>query len=217
MQKHILIVWNITEPVEIQNSASTGQKSVSNLEKDNFLYIDVLDYWTNLIKIFFKVPWVDIDTRWVDLVYESTIDWSKKLIDIKTQANILNWINLYIREFSDVKIANKNYIIFNKVDKKLYWKIYLLTSQFITKIWEDKYFTDFLNKIDFFEELTQKYIEADEKLSKQFKEIKQDYNNAQINIDWVIIKIVYMAPRKDKDWVVWNTNFKENIKLEIQL
>jgi len=49
--------------VEIQNSASSGKKDTSNLEKDNFLYIDVLDYWTNLIKIFFKIPGKNSDIK----------------------------------------------------------------------------------------------------------------------------------------------------------
>ncbi len=217
MPKHILIVWNITEAVEIQNSASSGKKDTSNLEKDNFLYIDVLDYWTNLIKIFFKVPWIDTDTKWVDLIYESSIDWTKKLIDIKTQANISSWINLYIREFSEEKINNRNYIIFNKVDKKLFWKIYFVNADLFNNLQENKDFIQLLEDIKVFENLTQKYIEADTTLSKTFKELKNTYNNSELTIDWVIIKIVFLQARKDKNWVIWNTNFKENIKLEIQI
>ncbi len=217
MLKHILIVWNITEAVEIKNSASSGKKDTSNLEKDNFLYIDVLDYWTNLIKIFFKIPWVDTDIKWVDLIYESSIDNTKKLIDIKTQANISGSVNLYIREFSEEKTSNRNYIIFNKVNKKLYWKIYFLSAELINNLVKNTVFIKFLDDIKIFKNLTQNYILKDETLNKSFIKFKQQYNNTEIIIDWTLIKIIFLEARKDKNWVVWNTNFKENIKLEISV
>ncbi len=217
MPKHILIVWNITEAVGIKNSASSGTKDTSNLEKDNFLYIDVLDYWTNLIKIFFKIPWVDTDIKWVDLIYESSIDNSKKLIDIKTQANIRDFVNLYIREFSKEKISNRNYIIFNKVNKKLFWRIYFISAELINNLVKNNIFTDFLENIKIFEDLTQNYILKDKTLNKSFKKLKEQYNNTEIIIDWTLIKIIFLKARKDKSWVAWNTSFKENIKLEISV
>jgi len=217
MPKHILIVWNITEPVEILNSASSWKKDTSHLEKDNFLYIEVLDYWTNLIKIFFKVPWVDNDIKWVDLVYESTIDGTKKLIDIKTQANITDCLNLYIREFSEEKISNRNYIIFNKKKQNLFWKIYFVSADLMQSLTQDTVFIKFLEEIEVFEDLTQKYIETDETLSKTFKELKNTYDNTKISIDSTDIYVRFMPARKDKNGVVWNTCFKENIKLEIQI
>ena len=71
MSKYIKIVWNITEEVEIQNSASIWKKDTSNLEVDNNLYIEILDYWTNLMKIYFEIPGWEYDKMWVDLIYES--------------------------------------------------------------------------------------------------------------------------------------------------
>jgi len=217
MPKHILIVWNITEAVEIQNSASSGKKDTSNLEKDNFLYIDVLDYWTNLIKIFFSIPWKNDDVKWVDLVYESSIDNTKKLIDIKTQANITDWINLYIREFWEEKISNRNYIIFNKVNKQLFWAIYFISAELINNLIKNKIFAEFLEEIKIFENLTQNYIKKDETLNKSFIKLKKQYNNTEIIIDWTLVKIVFLEPRKDKNWIAWNTSFKENIKIEISV
>ena len=215
MPKNILIVWNITEAVEIQNSASSGKKDTSNLEKDNFLYIDVLDYWTNLIKIFFKIPGKNSDIKWVDLIYESSIDNTKKLIDIKTQANITDFINLYIREFWEEKIQNRNYIIFNKVNKKLFWKIYFLSAELINNLTKNKIFITFLEEIKIFENLTQNYITKDESLNKSFIKLKKQYNNTEIIIDWTLVRIIFLEPRKDKNWVAWNTSFKENIKIEV--
>ena len=217
MPKNILIVWNITEAVEIQNSASSGKKDTSNLEKDNFLYIDVLDYWTNLIKIFFKIPGKNSDIKWVDLIYESSIDNTKKLIDIKTQANITDFINLYIREFWEEKIQNRNYIIFNKVNKKLFWKIYFLSAELINNLTKNKIFITFLEEIKIFENLTQNYITKDESLNKSFIKLKKQYNNTEIIIDWTLVRIIFLEPRKDKNWVAWNTSFKENIKIEVSV
>ena len=131
MSKYIKIVWNITEEVEIQNSASVWKKDTSNLQIDNNLYINILDYWTNLFKMNFSVPDWEYDKMWVDLIYESHKKNSRILIDIKTQTNINSWINLYLREFSEEKLKNRNYIIFNKSEKKLFWKIFFISSDLI--------------------------------------------------------------------------------------
>jgi len=217
MSKYIKIVWNITEEVEINNSASVGKKDTSNLSIDNYLFIDILDYWTNLWKTYFEVPWSEYDTKWVDLIYESHKENSKMLIDIKTQTNINIWLNLYLREFSEEKLKNRNYIIFNKINKKLFWKIYYINSELINLLFKNKTFIDFLQKIEIFKDLTQKYISSDEKLNKTFQKLKQDFNNKKIIIDEEIIEIQFLSPRKDKNWIVWNTSFKENIKLEIKV
>lgn len=217
MSKNILIAWNITEPVIIQNSASSWQKDTSNLEKDNALYIDVLDYWTNLIKIFFSIPGKEFDTRWVDLVYESTIDWKKKLIDIKTQANITNALYLYIREFNEDKLPNRNFIIFNKKDKQLFGNIYFLPSHFISKLEQNQFFLTFLEEISIFDNATHNEIKKNPTQSKQFSEIFNKYNNKEIPIDETLIKISFLQPRRDKNWIVWNTSFQENIRIEISL
>ena len=71
MSKYIKIVWNITEEVEINNSASVWKKDTSNLQIDNNLFITILDYWTNLMKIYFELPNWEQEKMWVDWIYES--------------------------------------------------------------------------------------------------------------------------------------------------
>ena len=217
MSKYIKIVWNITEEVEINNSASVWKKDTSNLKIDNFLFIDILDYWTNLWKTYFEIPWKEYDTKWVDLIYESHKKNSRILIDIKTQANIWNWLNLYLREFSEEKIKNRNYIIFNKINKKLFWKIYFISSDLINLLFKNPDFSSFLEEIKIFEDLTQKYINSDEKLNKKFLEIKKEFNNKKILLEDEILEIKFLEARKDKNWIIWNTSFKENIKIEIKI
>ena len=217
MSKYIKIVWNITEEIEINNSASVWKKDTSNLEIDNNLFINILDYWTNLMKIYFEIPWGEYDKMWVDLIYDSQKKDSRILIDIKTQTNISSWLNLYLREFSEEKLKNRNYIIFNKSNKKLFWKIFFINSDLIKLLFKNPDFISFLEKIKIFENLTQKYISADEKLAKKFSELKKEYNNKKINIEEEILEIKFLEPRKDKNWIVWNTCFKENIKIEIKL
>lgn len=218
MQKFILIVWDITEPVEISNSASTWTKDTSVLQKDNALYVDVLDYYTNLIKVFFKIPWIHTDMRGVDLVYESTLDNTSKLIDIKTQSNISDSLSLYMREFTKEKLSKRNYIIFNKKDKKLFWKIYFIHAKLIWKLVNHSDFSAFLKILPEFKELTHNYIQKDETLSKKYNTLLDTYNNKTISIDEQNIKIVFSpSPRKDKKWIAGNTCFLENIKLEISL
>jgi len=217
MSKYIKIVWNITEVVEINNSASVWKKDTTNLQVDNNLFIEILDYWTNLMKIYFEIPGGEYDKMWVDLIYESHKKNSRILIDIKTQANISTWLNLYLREFSEEKLKNRNYIIFNKTDKKLFWKIYFLSADLINLLFTNSEFIDFLKEIEIFENLTQKYINADAKLSKIFTELISKYNNNKIILEENILEIKFLPPRKDKNWIVWNTSFKENIKIEIKV
>lgn len=217
MSKYIKIVWNITEEIEINNSASVWKKDTSNLQIDNFLFIDILDYWTNLWKTYFEVPWKEYDKMWVDLIYESNKKNSRILIDIKTQSNITEWLNLYLREFNEEKLKNRNYIIFNKTNKKLFWKIYFISSDLINLLFKNPDFSNFLEKIKIFEDLTQKYINSDEKLNKQFLEIKKEFNNKKIILEDEILEIKFLEARKDKNWIVWNTSFKENIKIEIKI
>jgi len=217
MSKYIKIVWNITEEIEINNSASVWRKDTSNLEIDNNLFINILDYWTNLMKIYFEIPWGEYDKMWVDLIYDSQKKDSRILIDIKTQTNILSWLNLYLREFSEEKLKNRNYIIFNKTNKKLFWKIFFINSDLIKLLFKNPDFISFLEKIKIFENLTQKYISADENLAKKFSELKKEYNNKKINLEDEILEIIFLEPRKDKNWIVWNTSFKENIKIEIKV
>ena len=216
MSKYIKIVWNITEEVEIQNSASVWKKDTSNLEIDNNLYINILDYWTNLMKIYFEIPGWEYDKMWVDLIYESHKKNSRILIDIKTQTNITSWLNLYLREFSEEKLKNRNYIIFNKTNKKLFWKIFFISSELIKLLFKDSDFIKFQEKIKIFENLTQKYINSDDKLNKKFIEIKKEFNNKKIVIEDEILEIKFLEARKDKNWIAWNTCFKENIKIEIK-
>ena len=217
MSKYIKIVWNITEEVEIQNSASVWKKDTSNLEIDSNLYINILDYWTNLMKIYFEIPGWEYDKMWVDLIYESHKKNSRILIDIKTQTNITSWLNLYLREFSEEKLKNRNYIIFNKTNKKLFWKIFFISSELIKLLFENSDFIKFQEKIKIFENLTQKYINSDDKLNKKFIEIKKEFNNKKIIIEDEILEIKFLEARKDKNWIVWNTCFKENIKIEIKV
>ena len=217
MSKYIKIVWNITEEIEINNSASVWRKDTSNLEIDNNLFINILDYWTNLMKIYFEIPWGEYDKMWVDLIYDSQKKDSRILIDIKTQTNISSWLNLYLREFSEEKLNNRNYIIFNKTNKKLFWKIFFINSDLIKLLFKNPDFIRFLEKIKIFENLTQKYISADENLAKKFSELKKEFDNKKIKIEDEILEIKFLEPRKDKNWIVWNTSFKENIKIEIKI
>ena len=217
MSKYIKIVWNITEVVEINNSASVWKKDTTNLQVDNNLFIEILDYWTNLMKIYFEIPGGEYDKMWVDLIYESHKKNSRILIDIKTQANISTWLNLYLREFSQEKLKNRNYIIFNKIDKKLFWKIYFLSADLINLLFKNSEFIEFLKEIEIFKDLTQKYIESDENLKNNFIKLKQNFNNKIIKIDEEILEIKFLPARKDKNWIVWNTSFKENIKVEIKV
>jgi hypothetical protein len=217
MSKYIKIVWNITEEVEINNSASVWKKDTSNLNLDNNLYINILDYWTNLMKIYFEIPGGEYDKMWVDLIYESHKKNSRILIDIKTQTNITSGLDLYLREFSHEKLKNRNYIIFNKTDKKLFWKIYFLSADLISLLFKNSEFINFLKEIEIFKDLTQKYIESDENLKNNFIKLKQNFNNKKIIIEDEILEIKFLPPRKDKNWIVWNTSFKENIKIEIKV
>ena len=217
MSKYIKIVWNITEEVEINNSASVWKKDTSNLEIDNNLFINILDYWTNLMKIYFEIPGGEYDKMWVDLIYESHKKNSRILIDIKTQANINSWLNLYLREFSHEKLKNRNYIIFNKTDKKLFWKIYFLSADLINLLFKNSDFIDFLKEIEIFKDLTQKYINSDENLKNIFIKLKQNFNNKIIKIEDEVLEIKFLEARKDKNWIIWNTSFKENIKIEIKV
>ena len=217
MSKYIKIVWNITEEVEINNSASVWKKDTSNLEVDNNLFINILDYWTNLMKIYFSVPSWEYDKMWVDLIYESHKINSRILIDIKTQANISKWLNLYLREFSDEKLKNRNYIIFNKNNKKLSWKIFFISSKIVEKLFQNSEFEIFLERVKILEDLTQKYINSDENLNKKFLEIKKEFNNKTILIEEEVLEIKFLEARKDKNWIAWNTNFKENIKIEVKI
>lgn len=213
--KHILVVWNITEPIHILNSASTGQKDTTHLEKDNLLYIEILDYWTNLVKIFFTIPWKNHDIKWVDLMYESPIDTVQKLIDIKTQSHIWKSLNLYIREFSEEKLHKRNYIIFNKENKQIFWKIYFISSNFIQLLLKSVDFIFFLEQIKIFKNLTHNYISKDSWLYQKYLQFKSQYHNTHIIIDWIQVRFIFLDPRKSANGIVWNTNFKENIKLEI--
>jgi len=217
MSKYIKIVWNITEEVKINNSASVWKKDTSNLKIDNNLFINILDYWTNLMKIYFEIPVWEYDKMWVDLIYESHKKNSRILIDIKTQANINSWVNLYLREFSEEKLKNRNYIIFNKVNKNLFWKIFFISSDLIKLLFKNKEFNYFQEKIKIFEDLTQKYINSDENLNTKFLELKKEFNNKKILIEDEILEIKFLEARKDKDWVIWNTSFKENIKIEVKV
>ena len=217
MSKYIKIVWNITEEVEVNNSASVWKKDTTNLIIDNNLFINILDYWTNLMKIYFEIPGGEYDKMWVDLIYESHKKNSRILIDIKTQANISTWLNLYLREFSQEKLKNRNYIIFNKTDKKLFWKIYFLSADLVASLFKNSEFIEFLKEIEIFKDLTQKYIESDEKLKNNFIKFKQNFNNKIIKIDEEILEIKFLPARKDKNWIIWNTSFKENIKVEIKV
>jgi len=217
MSKYIKIVWNITEEIEVNNSASVWKKDTTNLVIDNNLFINILDYWTNLMKIYFEIPGGEYDKMWVDLIYESHKKNSRILIDIKTQANISTWLNLYLREFSEEKLKNRNYIIFNKTDKKLFWKIYFLSADLINLLFKDSKFIEFLKEIIIFKDLTQKYIESNEKLKNNFIKLKQKFNNKIIKIEDEILEIKFLPERKDKNWIVWNTSFKENIKIEIKV
>ncbi|MDQ7008970.1 MAG: hypothetical protein Q9M94_01615 [Candidatus Gracilibacteria bacterium] len=217
MSKYIKIVGNITEEVEIHNSASVGKKDTSNLEIDNNLYINILDYWTNLMKIYFEIPGGEYDKMGVDLIYESHKQNSRILIDIKTQTNINSGLNLYLREFSEEKLKNRNYIIFNKTDRKLFGKIIFVSSNLISLLFKNNDFKDFLNKIKIFKDLTQKYINSDDKLNKNFQELKKDFNNKEIILEDEILQINFLEPRKDKNGIAGNTNFKENIKIEIKI
>jgi hypothetical protein len=217
MSKYIKIVWNITEEIEINNSASVWKKDTSNLNIDNNLFINILDYWTNLMKIYFEIPGGEYDKMWVDLIYESHKKNSRILIDIKTQTNITSGLDLYLREFSHEKLKNRNYIIFNKTDKKLFWKIYFLSADLINLLFKNSEFINFLKEIEIFKDLTQKYIESDENLKNNFIKLKQNFNNKKIIIEDEILEIKFLPPRKDKNWIVWNTSFKENIKIEIKV
>jgi len=217
MSKYIKLVWNITEEIKINNSASVSKKDTSNLVIDNNLFINILDYWTNLMKIYFEIPGWEYDKMWVDLIYESHKKNSRILIDIKTQSNIESFLNLYIREFNPEKLINRNYIIFNKINKKIFGKIFFIDSKLIIKLLENNLFKKFLEKIEKFWDITQKYIDKDKNLSKQFLELKQEFNNKKILIDEEIFEIKFLPARKDKNGIVWNTNFKENIKLEIKI
>ena len=217
MSKYIKIVWNITEEIEIKNSASVWKKDTSNLQKDNNLFIDILDYWTNLFKIYFSVAQGEYDKMWVDLIYESPKKNSRILIDIKTQENISSSLNLYLREFSEEKLQNRNYIIFNKKNSKIFWKIFFIDAWLIKLLFKNPDFSNFLEKIKIFDNLTQKFIESDENLSKKFIELKKEFDNKKIVIDWETIEIKFLESRKDKNWIVWNTSFKENIRIEIKI
>ncbi len=217
MQKHILVVGNITEAVDIQNWANSGTKNTSHLESDNLLYIDVLDYWTNLIKIFFSVPGKELDTRWVDLVYESTIDGNKKLIDIKTQSNIGKTLRLYMREFDEGKVLRRNFIIFNKKEKQLFWNIYFVSSKLLESLRTDNTFSVFLGQLENFSGMNYNDIQKSETHKLKFNTLQKDYNNTSIQVDKTTIVIKFMPPRKDNNWIIWNTPFLENICIDIHL
>ena len=217
MQKNILIVWNITEAVEIKNAANSGTKNTSHLERDNILYIDVLDYWTNLIKIFFSIPGKELDTKWVDLVYESSIDGSKKLIDIKTQANIWNTLRLYMREFSEDKILKRNFIIFNKKEKQLFWNIYFVSSKLLDSLRTDTIFSVFLTQLEDFSGMNYNDIQKSKTHKHSYATLQKDYNNRVIQCDNTDIIIKFLTPRKDMCWIIWNTPFVENICIDITI
>ncbi len=217
MSKHILIVWNITEWVEIQNSASSWQKNTSHLTKDNALYIDVLDYWTNLVKIFFSIPSKEYDWLWVDLIYESTIDQTKKFIDIKTQAQITQSITLYMREFGEQKIQNRNFIIFNKNKSLLIWNIFFISSKLIEELSNNEVFITLQKELGIFAGKAYNYIQKDTDLKWKYDEIVAKYNKKSLSLSQHMIYITFLTPRKDNKGLIGNTNFIENICIKIQL
>ena len=218
MSKYIKIVWNITEEISIWNSANSIIKNTNSLEKDNKKFIKILDYWTNLFERHFEIPPRNYDMMWVDLIYNSPLKEEKILLDIKTQINIKDHLNLYLREFSHKKLNNRNYIIFNKKDSNtIYWKIFFIDSSFTQTIKQDKLFSNFLKKLEIFDWLTQNFISKDEKLNNEFNKIKNEFNNKEFFIENTKILIKFLQIRKDKNWEIWNTNFLENIKLKIKI
>ncbi len=216
--KFIKLIWIIEDEIDINNKASQNIKNITNLNNDNKIFIEVLDNYTNLIYKFFDIPEESNDIQWIDLIYNSPKLDKKIYIDIKTQTNITKHLNIYLREFNKNKIENRNYIIFNKKNNKLNWKIYFIDSKLIEKLKENIIFKDFIKKTQEFWELNYNIIEQIPSKNKLFNEYKKEFNNKIINIDNINIKIVFLEDiRKDKNNITWNTNFKENIKIEFFL
>lgn len=216
--KFIKLIWIINDEIEINNKASQNTKNITNLNNDNKIYIEVLDNYTNLIYKFFDIPKDSNDIQWIDLIYNSPKVNKQIYIDIKTQTNIDNHLNIYLREFNKNKIDNRNYIIFNKKNNKLNWKIYFIDSKVIKELKENIIFKTFLEKTKNFWELNYNIIEQIPSKNKLFNEYKKEFNKKIINIDDIKIKIIFLEEiRKDKNLIKWNTNFKENIKIEFFL
>lgn len=216
--KYIRLIWNIDEHININNQASENIKNIWNLDNDNQIYIEVLDNYTNLIYKFFEIPNKTNDIKWIDLIYNSPKIDKKIYIDIKTQTDITNNLNIYLREFNKEKLDNRNYIIFNKKDNKLTWYIYFIDYELIKKLKENSIFKDFLEKTQDFWELNYNIIEQIPLKKKLFDEYKKEFNNKIINIDNLKIKITFLEKiREDKNHIKWNTNFKENIKIQFFL
>jgi len=216
--KFIKLIWIINDEIEINNKASQNTKNITNLNNDNKIYIEILDNYTNLIYKFFDIPKDSNDIQWIDLIYNSPKVNKQIYIDIKTQTNIDNHLNIYLREFNKNKIDNRNYIIFNKKNNKLNWKIYFIDSKVIKELKENIIFKTFLEKTKNFWELNYNIIEQIPSKNKLFNEYKKEFNKKIINIDDIKIKIIFLEEiRKDKNLIKWNTNFKENIKIEFFL
>jgi len=179
--KFIKLIWIINDEIEINNKASQNTKNITNLNNDNKIYIEVLDNYTNLIYKFFDIPKDSNDIQWIDLIYNSPKVNKQIYIDIKTQTNIDNHLNIYLREFNKNKIDNRNYIIFNKKNNKLNWKIYFIDSKVIKELKENIIFKTFLEKTKNFWELNYNIIEQIPSKNKLFNEYKKEFNKKIIN------------------------------------
>jgi hypothetical protein len=214
MSKLIFIIWNITEKISIYNKASSTQKNTDFLQKDNIKYIKILDRYTSLFERFFQVAPPALDLKWVDLIYNSPKTDKQIFLDIKTQTNITNSLNLYFREFMEDKLQDRDYIIFNKTPQnELSKAVYYISSDFIKQLHQNKLFSQFLQDSKQFNWLTQNLINQIKK--EEFQQFKTTYSNQEFQIDTIKVKLVFLPSRKDKFWTPWNTNFSENIKLEI--
>ncbi len=211
----IKLIWFINNKITNNNNASIWIKNTDNLEIDNKNYIKILDEYTSLIYNFFYIPTKSLDLQWVDLIYKSPILNKEIYIDIKTQTNINNKITLYLREFNKSKIQNRNFIIFNKEANNLKWKIFFINSKLIENLINNELFNNFLKQTEHFWELTQNIIEQIPQKNEEFKKYKNQYNNKIIKITNINIQIRFLeTKRKDKKGNIWNTNFKENIKID---
>lgn len=211
MRDLIKIIGKVQIKIKNNNIATSFYKNTNLLNKDNKQYIEILQTHTKMFKGWsFSIS--NEDAKWVDLIY--TINGKKYLLDIKTQKDLDKWknINLYSREFRNIKKDNRAYVVFNKnINNEIEWNIYYVSLVFMQKLKSNSIVSSFINILNSFETQDQNVID----LNDDFIEFRWNFDKKIIFIDTYRIEINFTDKKYYRNY--WNSPFWENITLKIKL
>jgi len=232
----IIEIWHVDEPEKIFNSWDCTKTDISNVTKDNQLYIYLLkkysDYFSEWHFEFIDEKDIWLDIKWIDIIYREPENWYQTFIDVKTQLNIFKGhkLVLHARDFLPNKSADREFVFFNTTyiknkewtyEKFIFGPIILISSiwtQELESTWIIQSFRqDLSNILQFFnnKKVQSKRLIWQKNIENQpmYQEFKRKYKNLKFNVDGIDVLISFKDEEHYRD--NWYSPFYMNINLDI--